>query len=111
MKTSSHVSVPSQRPQPRASQGEADGSLQIRHTTLRAFLMAAVIGLSAGDARAADYKKNPFTLTYEGAITKNEPGKVNIDQVKYKLNGLDIAANVYIPPNYDAKKKYPAIVV
>jgi uncharacterized protein len=29
-------------------------------------------------AVAYDYKQNPFTLVYEGAITKNESGKVNI---------------------------------
>ena len=38
-------------------------------------------------------------------------GKVNIHPVTYILNGLKIAANVYTPANYDAGKKYPAIVV
>ena len=60
---------------------------------------------------SADYKQNPFTLTYDGAITENVKGKVNIHPVTYKLNGLDISANVYTPANYDPSKKYPAIVV
>jgi fermentation-respiration switch protein FrsA (DUF1100 family) len=60
---------------------------------------------------AADYKLNPFTLTYDGAITENVKGKVNIHPVTYKLNGIDISANVYTPANYDSSKKYPAVVV
>jgi len=83
----------------------------MKRKTLMAPLMAAMIGISAGNASAADYKKNPFTLVYDGAITKNEPGKVHIHPVTYKLHDLDISANVYTPANYDPQKKYPAVVV
>ncbi len=62
-------------------------------------------------ASATETKINGFTPVYRGAITQNEPGKVNVHPVTYKLHGLDIAANVYTPANYDPQKKYPAIVV
>ena len=74
-------------------------------------LFAATIGAASGASVAADYKQNPFTLAYEGAITENTKGQVNLRPVTYKLNGLDISANVYTPADYDASKKYPTIVV
>ncbi|MFD1796144.1 alpha/beta hydrolase [Paracoccus aurantiacus] len=55
--------------------------------------------------------ENPFTLVYADAINANEPGKVNIHPVQYDLHGVEIAANVYTPANYDPAGSYPAIVV
>jgi fermentation-respiration switch protein FrsA (DUF1100 family) len=57
------------------------------------------------------YETNPFTLVYDGAITENVEGKVNIHPVKYKINDIDIVANVYTPPNYNPSGKYPTVVV
>lgn len=74
-------------------------------------LLAAIIILSSGVAMAADYKLNPFTLAYDGAITENVQGKVNIHPVTYKLYGIDIYANVYTPANYNPRSKFPAVVV
>ena len=78
-------------------------------TLLNTVLLTAMMSISS--VHAADYKQNPFTLVYDGAITENVKGKVNIHPVKYDLHGIQIAANVYTPGNYDPAKKYPAVVV
>lgn len=76
---------------------------------ISAMLLTAVAGVTS--VKAADYKKNPFTLVYDGAITENIKGKVNIHPVKYNLHGIQIAANVYTPAHYNPAQKYPAVVV
>ncbi|AVP95595.1 alpha/beta hydrolase [Aeromonas rivipollensis] len=50
-------------------------------------------------------------MAYEGAITENIQGRVNLHPVKYDLHGIQIAANVYTPADYDPAKTYPAVVV
>ena len=56
---------------------------------------------------------NPFGLVYNGAIEKNEPGKVNIKSVQYEVEGIKVFANLYLPSDYneESDKTYAAITV
>ena len=78
---------------------------------LTSLTLVAVAFACSGEAHTADYRANPFTLAYAGAITENVKGKVNLQRVTYELNGLQIAANVYTPADYNTGKNYPAVVV
>lgn len=74
-------------------------------------LLIAMISTLSIISLAQSNIANPFGLIYEDAITENLPGNVNIHPVNYKLNGLNIAANIYTPANFDPSKKYAAVVV
>jgi hypothetical protein len=75
------------------------------HFLIVIFMLVSII--SSGQTKPA----NPFGLVYTDAITENVSGQVNLHPVTYKLNGIEISANVYTPANYDPSKKYPAVVV
>lgn len=71
------------------------------------------MGTGAQVSEAANQITNPFGLVYQGAITKNEKGKVNIRPVEYQVKGIKVAANLYLPADYDENndKTYAAITV
>lgn len=53
--------------------------------------------------------QNQFGLVYNGAITENKKGQVTLHPVSYELGGLKVAANLYLPVDFDEEKKYPAV--
>lgn len=57
--------------------------------------------------------ENQFGLVYEGALTENKAGAVNIRTVNYEANGVTVSANVYTPADYNemGDKLYPAVTV
>ena len=76
-------------------------------------LVMPIIGINRSNAQNTQTQqmKNPYTLVYEGAITENVAGQVNIHPVSYKIKDINIVANVYTPANFDTAKKYPTIVI
>ena len=76
-------------------------------------LVMQIIGINMSNAQSVqkEQMKNPFTLVYEGAITENIKGQVNIHPVSYKIKDISIVANVYTPANFDPSKKYATLVI
>lgn len=69
---------------------------------------AAMLTLSAGMAQE---NTNPWGLVYDNAITQNVAGKVQLRTVTYDVEGITVAANVYLPADYDAQQKRAAVLV
>jgi hypothetical protein len=65
--------------------------------TLLIFAKFMTLGVAS---QAQTPNKNEFGLVYQGAISQNKPGEITIHAVKYMLNGIEIAANVYTPAGY-----------
>lgn len=95
---------------PKDTQATTKSNCQRLRTFFHSTVLATTFAIS-GETAAADYRNNPFTLVYEGAITENVEGEVNINPVTYDLNGIDISANVYTPANYDPGNEYPTVVI
>jgi len=79
--------------------------------TLPIILIVALMNTVYAQAPQKEHQLNPYGLVYVDAITENVKGKVNIHPVTYKIDDIEIAANVYTPGNFDSSRKYPAIVI
>ena len=85
---------------------------------MKRFFLTLIITFAMMTAKSQTYgdegptlTPNAFGLVYENAISKNENGKINLQRVNYKIDGIDVVANVYKPAGYDPKKSYAAVVV
>ena len=67
-------------------------------------MTATVIGAQA-------QKLNPWGLVYDGALTENVVGEVQLHPVSYEVDGLRVSANVYTPKGYTEDGQYAAVVV
>lgn len=82
----------------------------MKNVSLIIAMIMSIIAMNKSNAQNT-YKSNPFTLVYEGAVTENVRGKVNIHPVTYRIKDITIVANVYTPANFDSSKEYPAIII
>lgn len=74
-------------------------------------LTIAAINMTNAQLSQTARQQNPYGLVYDGAITQNVKGKVNIHPGSYKIREIAIVANVYTPPNYNSSQKYPTVVI
>lgn len=89
--------------------------VNLKKKVLSALLVGSLLMIGAGGemTEAAVQNANPYGLVYGNAITKNEQGKVNIRPVEYQVDGIKVAANLYLPADYDEtnSKTYAAVTV
>lgn len=56
--------------------------------------------------------ENKFGLVYAGALEDNVPGGIELRPISFNtIAGIKIAANLYLPSNFDTSQSLPAIVV
>lgn len=67
--------------------------------------------VSSDDSTPPTINVKDLHLVYQGAISENIEGQVNIRPVRYEIDGITIAANVYTPANYTPSSSFPAVVV
>lgn len=89
--------------------------INLKKKVLSALIVGGLLMIGAGGqmTEAAVQNANPYGLVYGNAITKNEQGKVNIRPVEYQVDGIKVAANLYLPADYDeaSSKTYAAVTV
>lgn len=82
----------------------------------RTLIACAAVLLLAGCAKnneqtMTNENRSPWGLVYDHALTENKEGAVQIHPVTYTVGGIEVAANIYTPADYDPQKQYAAVVV